>query len=230
MNDRKSALAVMGNRLNVEPAKLHKTLAQTVFKGASDEEMVALVLVANEYHLNPLTKELYAFPAKGGGIVPVVSVDGWISMANSHPQMDGVEFAFAHTEAGDLNACTCRIFRKDRERPVTVTEYLAECKRNTEPWKQMPSRMLRHKAFKEAARIAFGFSGVTDEDEARDIAANTQAVAQTNGRRRPDVVDVPAEPVDPFADARPMTDEEVETAATESFAAQAAEIEEGLLI
>jgi hypothetical protein len=33
----------------------------------------------------------------------------------------------------------------------------------------MPKRMLRHKAFKECARLAFGFAGVYDEDEARDI-------------------------------------------------------------
>ena len=33
----------------------------------------------------------------------------------------------------------------------------------------MPTRMLRHKALKEAARYAFGFAGIVDEDEARDI-------------------------------------------------------------
>jgi plasmid stability protein len=35
--------------------------------------------------------------------------------------------------------------------------------------------MLRHKAVKEAVRVAFGISGITDEDEARDIAKNTVA-------------------------------------------------------
>ena len=33
----------------------------------------------------------------------------------------------------------------------------------------MPRRMLRHKALIQGARIAFGFSGIYDEDEARDI-------------------------------------------------------------
>ena len=41
-------------------------------------------------------------------------------------------------------------------------------KRATEPWK-MASRMLRHKSLIQAARVAFGFSGIHDEDEARDI-------------------------------------------------------------
>lgn len=164
---KQSALAVMAARCNVEPAKLHSTLKNTVFKGASDDELLALVVVANTYGLNPLLKELYAFPAKGGGIVPVVSIDGWVSMTNNHPQMDGMEFEHHTDDKGGLVAVTCRIFRKDRSRPIEVTEYLSECKRGTEPWK-MEHRMLRHKALIQCARYAFGFSGIADEDEAAD--------------------------------------------------------------
>ncbi len=162
-----SALAIMAGRVNVEPAKLLQTLKATVFKGASDDELLALVVVANEYQLNPLTKEIYAFPAKGGGIVPVVSIDGWVSMVNDHPQMDGMEFDYHRDDAGKLEAVTCSLWRKDRTRPIRVTEYLSECRRATEPWK-MENRMLRHKALMQCARYAFGFSGVTDEDEAAD--------------------------------------------------------------
>lgn len=170
-----SALATMASRFNVDPAKLHSTLKSTVFKGASDDELLALVVVANEYGLNPLTKEIYAFPAKGGGIVPVVSVDGWNNLANSHPQMDGIEFEDRHDEAGRLIACTCVIWRKDRSKPIKVTEYLSECRRNTEPWK-MEHRMLRHKALIQCVRVAFGFSGVYDEDDARTVAAKVYDV------------------------------------------------------
>jgi phage recombination protein Bet len=164
-----SALAVMAHRFNVEPQKLLDTLKDTVFKGASSSELMALVVVANEYGLNPLTKEIYAFPAKGGGIVPVVSVDGWTRILNSHPQMDGLDFEFQNDVKGDLESCTCIIYRKDRNRPVRVTEYLSECRRNTEPWK-MQHRMLRHKALIQCARVAFGFSGIFDEDEAIRVA------------------------------------------------------------
>lgn len=183
-----SALQVMGNRFNVEPLKLLSTLKSTVFKGASDDEMLALVVVANEYKLNPLTKEIYAFPQKGGGITPIVSIDGWNRIANEHPQMDGFDFESHYDEAGKLNAITCSIYRKDRSRPVRVTEYLAECKRGTEPWK-MEHRMLRHKAFIQAVRMAFGFSGIYDEDEAERI------VSAKPGRGKE-----LAAPVNPFAD------------------------------
>jgi phage recombination protein Bet len=174
-----SALAIMASRFSVDPAKLHTTLKNTVFKGASDEEMLSLVVVANSYGLNPLTREVFAFPAKGGGIVPVVSVDGWLRIINDQPQMDGLEFEFNNDAKGELESVTAIIYRKDRTRPIKVTEYLAECKRNTEPWK-MTHRMLRHKALIQCARVAFGFSGIYDEDEAERIKiANATVVTSS---------------------------------------------------
>ena len=64
-------------------------------------------------------------------------------------------------------ACRDRPWHRSRWSHISVTEHLSECKRNTEPWK-MEHRMLRHKALMQCARYAFGFSGVTDEDEAAD--------------------------------------------------------------
>lgn len=158
-----SSLQILAGRLNADPDKLFNTLKQTVFKGCTNEEIMVLTVVANEYGLNPLIKELYAFPAKGGGIVPIVSIDGWLRITNDHPQMNGLETTYSE-EGGKLISCTCKIWRKDREYPIVATEYLSECKRGTEPWK-MEHRMLRHKSIIQCARIAFGFSGIHDEDE-----------------------------------------------------------------
>lgn len=190
-----SALNLMASRFSVEPDKLLSTLKATVFKGATNDELLALVVVANTYGLSPLLKEIYAFPAKGGGIVPVVSVDGWIRMCNDHPQMDGVVFTDNHSESGELLSVTCHIYRKDRTHPTVVTEYLSECKRNTEPWK-MANRMLRHKALIQCARVAFGFSGIQDEDEAKDTISNTMR-------------DVTKRNVDPFLPPSATEPEEV---------------------
>lgn len=165
-----SPLAIMAAKFNADPAKLLDTLKATVFSAArNNEELQALVIVSNQYGLNPLTKEIYAFPAKGGGIVPVVSIDGWANLANSHPAMDGVDFEWEHSD-GKLVSCTAIIHRKDRTHPTRITEYLSECKRATDPWK-MEHRMLRHKAFCQCVRIAFGFSGIYDEDEAERITS-----------------------------------------------------------
>ncbi len=200
-----SALAVMAAKINVDPAKLHQTLKNTVFKGATDDELLALVVVANTYGLNPLLKELYAFPAKGGGIVPVVSIDGWVSMVNGHPSMDGMEFVEHYGGSGKLEAITCKLWRKDRNRPISVTEHLSECKRNTEPWK-MEHRMLRHKALMQCARYAFGFSGITDEDE----AADTPGLRDITPAKAPNVETV----INPFRSERADGEPVVEVTAT----------------
>lgn len=144
------------------------TLKATAFKGqVSDAQMIALLVVAQQYGLNPWTKEIYAFPDKNNGIVPVVGVDGWSRIINSHPQFDGMEFSFNVDEG----SYTCTIFRKDRAHPTQVTEYMDECKRGTGPWQSHPKRMLRHKAMIQCARLAFGYVGIFDQDEADRIVS-----------------------------------------------------------
>lgn len=143
-------------------------LKATAFKGpASDAQLTALMIVANQYGLNPWTKEIYAFPDKNNGIVPVVGVDGWSRIINENPQFDGMDFALSQ----DGEECTCTIHRKDRSHPISVTEYFSECRRdNAQPWKSHPRRMLRHKAMIQCARLAFGYVGIFDQDEAERIA------------------------------------------------------------
>lgn len=149
-----------------DPQELVQTLKATAFKGnATDAQFNALMIVSTQYGLNPFTKEIYAFPDKNNGITPVVGVDGWARIINSHPQFDGMEFT------ADAESSTCKIYRKDRNHPTTVTEYLSECRRETPPWESHPRRMLRHKAMIQAARLAFGFGGIYDEDEAQRIQA-----------------------------------------------------------
>ena len=144
---------------------LGNTLKATCFKSGTqvtDAQMTALLVVANNYGLNPFTKEIFAFPDKGG-IVPVVGLDGWSRIINSHTQFDGMDFE------QDAESCTCIIYRKDRSHPIKVTEWMSECKRGTQPWQSHPKRMLRHKAMIQCARLAFGFTGIYEQDEAERI-------------------------------------------------------------
>lgn len=173
MPERAGLLATFGARYNVDASKVATVLKQTCFrteKPASDEQMMALLVVANQYQLNPFTKEIFAFEDKHKGIVPVVSVDGWTRIINSHPQFDALEFEYGGEDGDEAGPWVeCIIMRKDRSRAVRVREYLSECKRNTGPWQSHPRRMLRHKALIQAARIAFGFGGIYDQDEAERI-------------------------------------------------------------
>ena len=166
-----SLLAVMAERYHMDPQTFANTVRKTAMpSNATNEEFAAFMMVAKEYNLNPILKEIHAFPKKGGGIQPVVSIDGWVSLINQHPQLDGYTFEWTNDAKGDPISCKCIMYRKDRKHPVEVEEFLSECFRPTDPWK-MTHRMLRHKALIQAARYSFGFSGVMDEDEADRIAA-----------------------------------------------------------
>ena len=178
-----SVIVSMASKLEVDPTKLYPMLKRTCFaKCRNDDEFLMMALVANIHGLNPLLREIYAFPnKKTGAVVPVVGVDGWMRIINSHPAIDGIEFE----EPEDGSYCTAVIYRKDRAHPVKVTEWLDECQGDTEPWRKWPRRMLRHKALIQAARIAFGFSGIYDPDEARRIeeATGAQVASLDTGRR-----------------------------------------------
>lgn len=163
-------LEYMADKYALLPDEFSRTVRATCGMATSTpEQFAAFLIVAKTYDLNPLLKEIYAFPAKGGGVVPIVSVDGWVNLVNSHPHCDGFDFVTELDDAGGLVSYTCTMHRKDRAHPTVVTEYLTECIRSTEPWK-MKHRMLRHKSFIQAARYAFGFAGIYDEDEGRVIA------------------------------------------------------------
>lgn len=154
-------------------ADLIETLKATAFKGqVTDAQMTALIMVANQYGLNPWTKEIYAFPDRQNGIVPVVGVDGWARIINDHPQFDGMDFE------QDDESCTCSIYRKDRSHPTRITEYLNECRRDTAPWKTHARRMMRHKAMIQCARLAFGYGGIYDQDEAERIIERNMGPAE----------------------------------------------------
>ena len=185
---KQSAIQAMASRLSVDPEEMQGLVMNTLMaakdgKGqVSHAEFVTFLAIANEYRLNPLTKEIYAFNNRGA-IQPIVSIDGWLKIINGNPQFDGMEYT-DNVADGSLLSITCRIYRKDRQRPTEVTEYLAECKQGTQPWTKWPARMLRHKATIQAARYAFGLSGIIDEDEAERYK-NTQLEREVNPTPNP---------------------------------------------
>jgi phage recombination protein Bet len=187
----------VAERYGVDADKMLNTLKATAFRGTNDisnEQMMSLLIVANQYELNPFTKEIYAFPDKGS-IIPVVSVDGWSRIMNSDPQMDGIEFEYS-PETVEHNGKTCYvwidciIYRKDRSRPIRVREFFDEVVRKTTsgPWNTHPNRMHRHKAEIQCARIAFGFAGIYDADEAERIVESS-SVIEINSPELPRVND-----------------------------------------
>lgn len=208
---KRSLLGALAERYGMEPKAFEMTIRATVMPAPhSDEEFAACCLVAHEHKLNPITKEIYFMRSKGGGIQPIVGVDGWVKKCNEHPAFNGMDFEDIQDPKGALHAIKCIIYRKDRDHQIIVTEYLSECKRETPVWKQMQARMLRHRALIQCARIAFGFAGLMDPDEfeqwqdlyrgdtPRDI---TKAVVEL-----PDIPDPPKADILPDAEAAKRLD------------------------
>ena len=182
MSNQVSLIERTAGRFGLQPAKMVSVLKSTAFRTnepITDEQLAALLIVSEQYGLSPFTKELYAFPDKGN-IIPVVGVDGWSRIINEHPQFDGMDYHQSETmlDSDEHKSCPewieCAVYRKDRTHPIVVREYLDECYKPPRsnfqgPWQTHTKRMLRHKATIQAARLAFGFAGIYDPDEAERI-------------------------------------------------------------
>lgn len=183
-----NALQEVASRLKISPDSLTKVLKASVIKGikgtdgryrpATNEEFMAFMVVANTYKLNPLTKEIYAFPdTNSKGIIPIVSTDGWNKLMTDHRDYKRHYYTYAEETVTMPGAKPCpewmeiHIVKTD-DSEVVIREYLDECFRELSygnPWKTHTKRMLRHKTKIQGAREAFGFSGIYDEDEGERI-------------------------------------------------------------
>lgn len=150
----------------VDRGELYNVLRATVIpQNASDEQLAAFAMVAAQYKLNPLTKEIYAFPAKGGGVTPMISIDGWLKLLHCNPDFDGMEHAYAE----DGSWVECRIYSKRYSRPIVAREYREENEMKGSPvWSQRPRRMLKHRATIQAIRYFGNYGGLVDKEEAEE--------------------------------------------------------------
>ena len=129
-------------------------LRNTVAPGLTDPEFMLFAEMCRATGLNPATKEIWAIKA-GGRLQLMTGINGFLKIANSHPQFDGMEVSFEHDEKGFLVSSTAKVYRKDRKFPSVATAYLAEYGKPTPIWKQMPTIMLSKCAKSLAIREAF---------------------------------------------------------------------------
>ena len=169
-----SALAIIAQNVGVSEEEIGEVISNMIIsaKGqygaqATKAEMAVVSGICAKYDLNPLVKECAAFISKGKLSV-VVMIDGWYRIVNRRTGFDGVEFEDHFDSDGKISAITCRMYIKGRSRPVCITEYMDECfDKKSDAWAKWPCRMLRHKAYIQCARMAFGISEMIDDDEAR---------------------------------------------------------------
>ena len=183
-------IARLAGRFGVEPNRLLKCLTTQVFKQAdgrqpSNEELMVLLLVCENFGLNPFNREIFAFRGKGGEIVPVVSLDGWAKIVRSQKDFNGVSFRFSETtvkvagcnqELPEFVECAMRL--KGVDEAIVIQEFMVECFNDKSPvWRKWPRRMLRTRAFIQCARLAFSLTGLYDEGE--DFAEDLSGMVAT---------------------------------------------------
>lgn len=130
-----------------------EALRHTVAPGLTDAEFQLFAEIVKATGLNPVTKEVWAIKA-GGRLQLMTGINGFLRIANSHPQFDGMEVE-NQWDGKNLVACTVKVHRKDRKYPSIATAYMSEYAKQSPIWKQMPSVMLAKCAKSLAIREAF---------------------------------------------------------------------------
>ena len=148
--------------------------------------MYMLLFIIESYKLNPFTRELHAYPDRNG-IVPILGVDGWVTLINRSNKFNGLNFSHSKEVAKMDNyhkPCPawmeCQIYLKGHNQPVSITEYFDEVyrppfvsKKTGEvvpgPWQTHTKRMMRHKTMIQCARIALGYGNLYDVDDGERI-------------------------------------------------------------
>jgi hypothetical protein len=128
----------------------------TLQTGAPAKSILHALRTARQYALDPLQEEVLITKYDKGWQVSV-SADGWMKIINGHPVFTGLTFTQSPEENEGLPLwMECTIHRSDRAIPIAVREYMNEMRTESEVWRKMPRRMLRHRALQQCAKIAFG--------------------------------------------------------------------------
>lgn len=215
-------IETMASRYGVDRQTLLSTLTRNAFITPygfnqhwepTQDQALSLLIMADQYNLNPLKKEIVAYPGRNGSIVPVVGIEGWFNIISSHPDVDGFVFKTSESmtfpQDGLVKApewMEVTFHRKNWAHPVTIREYLDEVYRppfvdpytgepNYGPWQKQTKRMLRHKTLIQVARIVLGLTGIYDQDEAeRIVEAERDVLKQGLGaQQKPTPAPVKAE-------------------------------------
>lgn len=149
-------------KIDFGKAEVIRTLKATVAAGLTDPEFAIFAEHCKSTGLNPFKKEVWAIKA-GGRLQVMTGVAGFMSIANSHPEFDGMEVGLIDEKGGyqpltyteKFVGAWCKVHRKDRKFPAEAVAMLKEYKKSTPIWAQMERVMIAKCAKSVAIREAF---------------------------------------------------------------------------
>lgn len=155
-----TALAPPSSRY--EQAEIVNVIRQTVAKGATDAQLRMFLEVCRSTGLDPFLKEIYFVAEKS---IIMASRDGYLRVANEHPQFDGMETRVERDERNVPIKATCSVWRKDRSHAITCEAFYSEYRKSGPVWSQYPSAMISKVAEVLALKRSFAINGVVTEEE-----------------------------------------------------------------
>lgn len=134
--------------------KLVQTLKNTLCKDLTNEEFQIVCEFCKSTGLNPFKKEIW--PIKNAGKLQLMTgLNGYLAIANRHPQFDGMEIIVDQDQNGVPTRAICKVHRKDRKYPSVGIALMKEFRKQSPIWSQMPTVMLTKVAKSIALREAF---------------------------------------------------------------------------
>lgn len=171
--------------VNGEAVKLSgNTVKQYLVRGngtVSDQELVMFMNLCKFQKLNPFLNEAYLIKFGTSPAQIITSKEAFMKRAENHPKYEGFEAGIIVERNGELIDIEgavmltadiliggwAKVFRGDRQRPVTTRISLKEFSKNQATWKDMPLNMIRKSAIVNAQREAFpeALGAMYTEDE-----------------------------------------------------------------
>lgn len=162
-------------------------LKSSICKGFTDVEAKVFAGRCQALGLSPLSGQITAFK-QGGGVTPIVTIDGYRSIAASVDPGYCVEIEYLVDGAWvdwlpdePATQARARVFRTGQERPVVKAVSRKEFAGNSGPWRSMPNHMLAKVAESHALRMAYpqALAGTYSQDEmvktsVEEIAVRTE--------------------------------------------------------
>lgn len=153
-------------------------------------DLEAFKFMCQKTGTDPRQGEIYP-QFDGYRFVPTLTSDGWLRVANQHPEFDGMSIDYSDKEVSieigeavviGAEYVEVTVHRKDRTHQSSVREYLRETfNPNNLTHFTHPNRNTRHKAIAQAVKIAFGISGAYVQGEADELRAAAPSNGPTQG-------------------------------------------------
>lgn len=186
--ERPTVFEVNGEEVKLT-GKMVKSFLTSGNGDVSDQELVMFINLCKYQKLNPFLKEAYLvkFGEKDAQII--VSKEAFMKRAEAHPQYAGFEAGIIveresalveiegaiKLEKDKIVGGWAKVFRKDRERPVSVKIAFQEFSKGQSTWNSMPLNMIRKTAIVNAMREAFpdNLGAMYTEEEAQSTEMKT---------------------------------------------------------